>query len=309
MAITLKEAHLRRLCAINNFPAPDAAVGNMILFGLRGCLPLMEGSQQFAEQHEVEITAVNYQNPCCTIGQWLPAERKFALFPGSTVPHISGVRQGLARGGQGVNQLMTGYYKDYRKGIHKAGTPTGHPAFRQTEGRPIRRTADDLDFDNDDRVEVRNPFDNIHAGWSMGGSQSSFSSLGCQVVVGYPRCPRREDRPDSGPWRIFKSNAYSLTQDRFPYFLLNGGDARVVATSDAPLPAKLRFGSQSALVGQVQEKLKAQGFYEGILDASFGERTLRSVLEFQIARFGPDADDGIVGPITASELDLAWPRV
>jgi hypothetical protein len=63
---------------------------------------------------------------------------------------------------------MTGYYSDYRRGKHKAGSETGHDAFRQVEGRPIRRTADDFDYDNDDRVEFSNPFDNLHAAWAWG---------------------------------------------------------------------------------------------------------------------------------------------
>lgn len=31
----------------------------------------------------------------------------------------------------GTNMLLTGFYKDYRKGWHKAGSDTGHEAFRQ----------------------------------------------------------------------------------------------------------------------------------------------------------------------------------
>jgi hypothetical protein len=36
---------------------------------------------------------------------------------------------------------------------------------------------------------------------------------------------------------------------------------------------------------------------------------MRAVLAFQIAMFGPEADDGIVGPVTATALGMDWPKV
>jgi peptidoglycan hydrolase-like protein with peptidoglycan-binding domain len=54
--------------------------------------------------------------------------------------------------------------------------------------------------------------------------------------------------------------------------------------------------------------LDAAGFPVGVIDGDFGRRTLFAVLEFQTARFGADADDGIVGPLTGAELGIdAWP--
>jgi hypothetical protein len=306
MAFTLSAESLRRLSAINGFSIPAEG---MVFFGLRGCLPVTEGSQEFQWEHSVELTPVDYLHPRCTIGQWLVTEGQIALFPGSTAPHLRYVKKAVAKGGAGVNQLMTGYYKDYRKGVHKAGAPTAHQAFRQVEGRPLRRTGDDSDYDNDDRVEFGNPYDNLHAAWSMGGNHEGYASLGCQVVVGYPRCPHRGNQPDVGPWKEFKSNAYSIPQESFPYLLLTALDARNVAASGgSPLTARLRFGSQSPLVSELQTRLKDADFYEGAVDGSFGERTLRAVLAFQIAMFGPEADDGIVGPVTASALGMDWPK-
>lgn len=305
MPFTLKEKHLQRLCLLNGFQIPPA---ELIFFGLRGCLPTTEDTMTFRTQQQVELTQVDYLHPRCTLGQWRPAEGTFALFPGSTIPNQQNVKNAVLNGGRGSNQLMTGYYKDYRKGVHKVGKPTGHEAFRQTEGRPIHRTADDLDFDNDDRVEFENPFDNLHSGWSMGISHT-YSSAGCQVVVGFPKCPQRGNQPDAGPWRVFKENAYSLPQNSFRYFLLNGVDAeRVASNENAQLSARLRFGAESPLVTEVQTKLREAGFYEGVTDGFFGERTLRAVMAFQTAKFGRDADDGIVGPTTASALQMNWPN-
>lgn len=305
MHFKLDSAALRRLATINSFEVADSG---MIFFGLRGCLPNDVDDCAFAPEHQLHLVDVDYVHPRCILGQWLPAKETLALFPGSTVPHSKYVRSARARGGVGANQLMTGFYDDYRKGIHQAGKPSAHQAFRQTKGRPIRRTRDDLDYQNDDRVELMNPFDNFHAAWCMSVSHPSYASAGCQVVVGFPKSQRHSK--DSGPWKVFKKNAYDLSQNSFPYILLEGRDAlRAVAAEPRTFPARLRYGSRGALVTELQEGLKKKGFYEGELDEDFGERTLRGVLEFQSAEFGTDSDDGIVGPVTAEVLGMKLPKL
>lgn len=309
MAYTLTEQHLRRLCKINNFPVPT----DMMLFvGLRGCLPVDTSDNDFAARHDIQLADVNYVNPRCTIIQWRPAAEEFAAFPGSTVPSLRLVMAGRSNNGNGVNQLATGYYDDYRKGLHRPGAETGHAAFRQNEAHPIRRTGDDFDYDNDDRVEFTNPFDNIHAAWCQGVSESSvYTSAGCQVVVGFPKCRRRAPNPNIGPWKSFHDNAYGLAQTKFPYVLLNGRDAvQAVNGAAGTVPARVRFGSQGPLVGRVQTALKGRDFYEGIVDDDFGGRTLRAVLDYQTAVFGRNQDDGIVGKLTGGSLEITdWPQV
>jgi len=304
MAFTLTDTVLRRMCEINSFPVP---ADGMIFVGLRGCLPANPDDQDFRTEHALEVTAYDHIHPRCTICQWRPLTADIALFPGSTVPHQKFVKLSLEKGGKGTNQMMTGYYDDYRKGIHKPGFPKGHAAFRQTEGHPIRRTADDFDYDNDDAVEFTNPYDNMHAGWSMGVDQNYFSSAGCQVVLGYPQCDYRGDKPDSGAWKTFKASAYAAPQESFPYVLLSGIDAQKIALAGSQkiLP-RLRYGSQASLVSQVQTALKAFGYYEGEIDIDYGHRTTRAVLEFQTATFGSGSDDGIVGPLTAEALNVPW---
>lgn len=302
----LNEKDLRRLCEINSFPIP---LDRMIFFGLRGCLPEDDEDHEFKTEHGISIETVNYMNPRCTLGQWLPQEGKIALFPGSTVPHKKHIRTSLTKSGRGCNALMTGYYADYKKGPHPiSNRNTRHDAFRQQEGRPIRRTADDFDYDNDDRVEFANPYDNLHAAWCHGINHDSYSSAGCQVVVGFPKCI--QNSTETGPWKVFRINAYNLSQNVFPYILLNGRDAKKVITlGDKKTKARLRYGSKGELVTKVQEALKRDGFYEGSIDDDFGKRTVRAVLDFQTDRFGPDADDGIVGVNTAEALGLTWPNV
>jgi hypothetical protein len=304
MHFDLTHDTLVRLCAINSFPIPE---NQMVFFGLRGSLPLNLDGTNFAIGHQIQLTDPDYTHPRCTLGQWLPAEGKLALFPGSTVPNLKYVKPAKARGGVGANQLMTGLYDDYRKGVHQAGKSSAHQAFRQTEGRPIRRTSDDFDFENDDRVEFMNPFDNLHAAWCMSVNHPSYASAGCQVVVGFPKCSTRS--ADAGPWKVFKANAYKLAQESFSYFLLEGRDAmRAAGTPQGEFAARLRYGSQGPLVTDLQKALQKKGFYEGTFDEDFGQRTVRAVLEFQTAEFGPDTDDGIVGPTTAGALGLKLPK-
>lgn len=304
---SFKESHLKKLCAINSFEVPK---DELLFFGLRGALPVNDNMFDFKKEHRLFLTELNYLSPRCTLGQWNPSAGTFAVFPGSTVPHLNYVKLSQAKGGSGANQLMTGYYSDYRKGQHKPGSSTGHNAFRQTAGRPIRRTADDFDYDSDDRVEFMNPCDNLHSAWCMGINHNYFASAGCQVIVGYPECSKRGKNPDSGPWKIFKDNAYKISQKSFPYILLEAKDIyKAVALEKQKHSARLRYGSQGDLVKIVQKGLKDKGYYEGKIDGDFGERTNRAVLKFQTDVFGPSSDDGVIGPQTASALDIDWPNL
>lgn len=307
MQFSINESHLNRLCEVNSFPAPQ---DRMIFFGIRGCLPMNTSDHRFLQQNSFNLLEVNYMNPRCTIGQWRPADNTFAVFPGSTSPHINFYQNG---NGAGANQLMPGYYVDYKKGVHKAGTPTGHDAFKQTDGCPVRRTYDDMDYDNyDDRVEYEHKLDNIHAGWCLSVNADRHAGAGCQVILGFPRCPRRDNAPDEGPWKVFKENAYRLDQERFPYVLLEGLHVlEIVQKTDqnTAISARLRFGSKGPLVRRVQTVLRDKGFYEGDIDEDFGSRTLRAVLAYQTQQFGPGEDNGVVGPITASALGVEWPRL
>lgn len=308
MVVTLREEHLRRLCELNHFPLPDQP---LVFFGLRGALPVNDENHEFGSSRSLTMGEVDHLHPRCTIGQWRPAERTLAVFPGSTVPHLKYIRSAQAAGGRGANQLMTGFYEDYRKGIHKTGSSTAHQAFRQTAEQPIRRTSDDLDYDLEDPEDVENPYDNLHAAWCAGVGADDFSSAGCQVVVGYPRCKKLEPRPDSGPWAQFKKNAYDLRDvNEFKYLLLDARDlAKLVDPDTTSLSVRLRFGSEGGLVEKVQRALRKNEFYEGALDGDFRTRTFRAVLAFQRFAFGRNGADGVVGPQTAAALGVQWPTM
>ena len=141
---TLTEKHLSKLCEQNSFKI-DSNV--MVFFGLRGCLPVDDADHSFRSEHKLEQAEINHINPRCTLIQWRPDKGEFAVFPGSTVPSRKYIGPSLDKGGAGANQMMTGYYKDYRKGKHKPGKPTSHDAFRETSARPIRRSAAEPDME------------------------------------------------------------------------------------------------------------------------------------------------------------------
>lgn len=306
MSYKLTTQHLQRLCEINAFEVP---ADEMVFFGLRGCLPADSMDTAFRKQQNVlDYAAPNYLNPHCTLGQWRPAADNFALYPASTVPtrgYVDKARQGRMK----ANEMMTGFYTDYRRGSHRADSGSGHAAFRQNADRPHRRTTDDLDFDADDRVEISNPSDNLHAAY-CGTISGEYSSAGCQVVVGQP--DRNDHRcTESGPWKAFRLAAYAGDQQVYGYFLLEGWEAqRAAGLGSKKNPALLRFGSSGSLVTLVQEALQKCGIYEGNLDENFGTRTLKALLLFQERTFGSGGDDGIVGPATAEALKIdPWPSV
>jgi hypothetical protein len=292
--------HLELLFRLNEFPIGNAA---MTFVGLRGCLPARPFDQTHGAQHELQPASVDYLHPRCTLIQWEHRVRRFAVFPGSTVPHRRSVVDAQKRGGTGANQMMTGYFTDYRKGWHRKGMPTGHEAWRQNLPRPIRRTTDDPEYDELDRLEIANPADNLHAAWCA-GIRDGFSSAGCQVVVGYPACVRRGSAPATGPWKIFKDRGYASRQTEFHYALFLGTDAmRLVASGPAGLE-RVRYGSFGARAKLVQQALMAEGFYEGCLDGRFASESLRALLAFQTAKFGIRGGDGVCGPKTARALGV-----
>lgn len=297
---TITHSLLNYLCQRNRFQVP---LQGMIFLGIRGALPVMTDNQDFADAHDLYLTVPDHQYPRCSLVQWLPEKESLAVYPGSTVPHLKYIKKALVKGGVGANQLCTGYYKDYRKGDHNLDSPTRHRAFRQTEARFIFRTIDDLGYEADDRMEFNNPFDNLHAAWCMGVNHADFASAGCQVIVGYPKCAKRGALVDIGPWANFVATAYAQPQDRFPYILLNALDYhRAYVSKASERGYRLRFGSSGVEVSELQERLKAKKFYEGVIDEEFGQRTMNAVLAFQRAAFGKDAADGVVGPITLSAL-------
>lgn len=288
----------------------------LVFFGLRGALPLDLGGTDFAPSRTIRLVDYNHQLMRCTIGQWRPADRTVAVFPGSTVPNLQAISKARAAGGAGANMLMLGRYR-YQRGIHKAATPRGHRAFRQAMFFPVWRSADDLDYDLNDRLDLGQSnesfvFDNLHCAFHDNVDTPGYSSNGCQVVAGLPMAPYRGNNPETGPWRRFVENAYNNGngQTEFVYLLFSGAEAAMVASNPAEgLPRSLRFGSSGDQVREVQTALKSKGYDFLGVDGDFGRDTLQAVMAFQRSALGSSTADGVVGANTAAALGLAWPRI
>ena len=279
----------------------------MVFIALRGATPV-DDEGGFEASHEICTADIDHRHLRCAILQWTPSDGRYAVFPGSTVHHVSYVDAGI-----GTNLMMSGRF-EYRRGVHRAGMPTEHDAFRQISDAPILRDEDGSGNHYAAAVRHYNPPNNLHAGWAMGVDHPWYGSAGCQVVAGFPQCPRRNGAPSVGPWKRFKQNAYAADQQVFPYILLTGRDAlRAVRQGDRS-PPRLLFGSVGDAVSRVQKALTDLGHYAGRIDGRLLTETHRAVLAYQEQVSGPYSDrpgavDGIVGPITSEALGVGLDRV
>jgi hypothetical protein len=307
-ALKLAEAHLIGLWRRSAFPI-DAS--QLVVFGIRGCLPAPGENFDFASEHKIEFSSVNYKTMNCTLGQWQPS-RAFAVFPGSTVPFLDTVKSGIAAGGRGVNQFGPGRYPRYRAGFHKRKEGrAGHWALLQECPITIQRTADDADFDLEDRWEVGQDMgDNIHCAFHVGPqgaiANSRFSSAGCQTVAGTVK----KGVPGSagGPWAKFIASFEPGKQSETEYVLFPGAELQEMMQDQCRgKNIILRMGSQGDLVKELQHRLSAALGQVIKDDGEFGPTTFKAVIKFQTSKFGNTANDGIVDTKMATALGFELP--
>lgn len=266
MPYTLRASDLPRLLAALSLSLPPESE-KIFFFGVRGAKPgdstdrgqliTLDGSQP-----------LSYTTMRCTIGQWWPSENRIAGYLGSTVPTQKYVESAADRAGQGANQCFPGLYT-FTRGQHRAGTATGHAAFRELSPKVICRTGDDGIYEPDtDKVEIDSPADNLHAAWGTEG----YSSAGCQVVSG---------KPGEGSWGIFKERGYKEALGSYRYLLLPSGTwAQLIGTSE---PAIIN-GSRGDRAKAVQEKLIERGLLAETADGQFGPQSTLALLKFQRQR-------------------------
>jgi Putative peptidoglycan binding domain len=305
-SITFSSDNLRKLLRVNSYNFPQTG---LMVFGIRGATPVGSGFDTFKTAHSIEQSDPNFTNPRCIIGIWKPVDNKIALYPGSTVPHLKYIKkhkEGTAK----ANCMMTGFYSFYEKGFHFPSEGNAHQALRLATNIALRRSTNDLVFGNDDPVEVGNPNDNLHAAYCNDAS-GEYSSAGCQVIVGQPKCKNRgANSTNTSFWKKFHDTIYETGQQRFDYALFRYADADAVAAQGNNLmQARLRFGSKGNVVQTLQSKLAAKGFFITIQDGDFGRNTLRAVLDFQTQTFGVKDADGVVGNGTATALGFTLPMI
>jgi Putative peptidoglycan binding domain len=305
---TFSADHLKKSLEINCFSFSSTG---MILFGIRGAILKSSTANNFQFSHSIEKVDVDYLSPKCIIGIWKPNEKLIALFSASTVPHLDYIRAHFEHRAK-ANAMMPGYYSFFEKGFHNpADIRRAHEALRLATNIAFRRSTNDLKFENNDDVEVGNPNDNMHASYSS-NLNTKYSSAGCQVIVGQPKCEFRGiTSENTGEWKAFHDIIYGNSlQTKFDYCLLRGIDAEFMAiNATTPLKIRLRFGSEGDFVKNLQTKLTERGFFKTNIDGGFGKNTLRAVLDFQTKTFGISEADGVVGKNTAAALSLELPLI
>jgi hypothetical protein len=277
MPYQLTGLHMERVIkALSITPPPSTET--VFLFGVRGAVP-KASSPYLATLDGSKPT--NGQNMRCTIGQWFPHERegsnlhdklesvsRLAVYLGSTVPTARYVEAASDRGGRGCNLLLPGLYS-FIRGQHRAGTATGHAAFRELGDKLICRTDDDGLYEPDsDLVEIDTPADNLHAAWGEDG----FSSAGCQVVAG---------KPGEGQWKRFKERGYAANLGLYRYLLLPSSRLVNLITTGEPA---IMIGSRGDRAKAVQTKLIERGFLQGEADGVFGCQSGLALVKFQRQR-------------------------
>jgi hypothetical protein len=300
---------LRRVFAINQFKIPENV--DIVFFGIRGAVPeknQYDTTFKYTSEVNILLTQYNHLNFRCTMGQWLVKEGKIGLFIGSTVPGKNGMEDALEGKGS-VNMLLTGFYTDYQKGFHSPRPAT---------------------FEATDPVDYGVQHDNIHSSFTNNIAGAPSASHGCQIILGQPKCQRFP--ADTSAWKIFREKAYSVTQDVFPYILLEGKDYfRYGVDLKTPTNIRLRFGSSGDSVKALQDALIAKGQKElkDAIDArektaaeaaakagkpvapiisNFDIPTMKALINFQKGQGKTDAD-GIVGLQTATLLGIALPSI
>lgn len=292
--------NLRKLLRLNYFPYSET---KPMIFGIRGASPANTNCDTFKSSHAIIQTNVDYKNPRCLLGIWQPLENKIALFPGSTVPNIMYIKKQVAKLAKS-NCIQSGYYSYYEKGFHYPSEDGKHEALRLATNIFLRRTLNDLVFTNTDPIEVANPNDNIHAAY-CNDTKSGYSSAGCQVIVGQPKCKRRGNKPNTGYWKSFYDYIYAMSQTQFDYTLFRYADAEAVSNAqNNQMETRLRFGSEGYKVLELQTKLRNLGYFNTSEDGEFKKNTLEAVLKFQTDNFGEANADGVVGSGTAGKLGL-----
>lgn len=300
-------ATLARLARAGCYELGDA---KCVLFALRGCLPANTADVTLGPSKPLRVVGVDHHSMRCTLGVWFPEDGTLLAVPGSTVPHIRAIERARAAGGQGANQILPGLLR-FAKGKHpRSGNRPQQDAFVQDSDFPYQRTADDLDYDEQDPILFDRPGDNIHCAYRETPNTPGFDSEGCLVVAGFAKRQRDPGSQDVGAWPRFRDAAYGSGQRTFLLILANGREAEAAAVaSPDTLPLRLRFGSRGEPVRAVQSALVKLGLLRKTdIDGEYGRLTVLAVRTAQ-ARLGlvPDATCGLN---TADALRISpWPMV
>jgi len=255
------------------------------IVGIRGSSSSEYG--KWLDEIDIESKQIDHESMNCSF--LLINNNKMMILQGSTSPHKKYLTTALKNNGKGANQLEPGFYRYYSKGSHSPSVETAHKALRQTRQQPVRRSSDNLIFDLNDRIEIANVNDNIHAAWCNVNGKT-HASAGCQVIAGYPDCQKRKG--NTSHWKLFHDHIYSLNQNDFNYLLIPF--RWVENTVNKVMKPIIIFGSVSEDVKKIQK------FFNIAQDGIYLKETYQKVLEFQKQQ--KISVDGIVGSTTLSKM-------
>ena len=298
---SLTVADLEWLARANAFPADRT--GNIVLFGLRGAMIVSDHTGPGGIT--LRDLRPDHNTARCVLGLWDSAASSLAVFPGSTVPNAAAVRHWRATHDSG-NLLPTGFYG------YVVGTHNGKPGcflLRETVAKKrkvvVRRSSDDLTYDLADLADPCTPGDNIHP--TFRGTLASFSSVGCQTVVG----SATPAGAHSGHWAQFRKAAGLPKPDgtAFSYMLLTGAESRTASdfrragraddVESVRTLRRLRFGSVGPRVEALQRRLGM-----ATADGEFGPATAMRLHDWQRGFPGARGSDAIYTP--ALDRALGW---
>ncbi len=314
----LTSAVFDTLVRLNRFPLDG--VENRVVFGLRGCT-LDANVTTFSTKVTVREIEPNHIDSRCVIGVWDRAAGRLVALQASTVPNWEYMEKYRQNRAKKANLLPSGRYlmtvgthrpkRENAKGELVDNPKRVQGALRNDQNVVVLRSEDDLGYTTKDTWDETVANDNIHAAIvkvNATGTTPDFSSAGCQTVPG-----TSEGDTPAGTWSEFRTalgldNAKPTKDDgtKFAYLLLSGREARcIVAAPASTALARLRFGSKSDEVRQLQEALTKHGkkYYKGKADGEFGAGTAMAFIKYQKDR-DAGAADGIVTPTDATALGL-----
>lgn len=295
--------NLEELASLNDFSIEEGQ--EEVLFGLRGCQITDPENSGYSQAISLQETIPNHQDYQDVIGVWNQSTGEIAAYQGSTVPNWYYMCIQKEIGGHEANMLPTGRY------IYQVSTHRNiEGAFRSEQEVVVLRSNDNLIFETSDDWEKWVPVDNIHPG---GCPDEMFSSAGCQTLPGTfgTGCegvyPEKQDA-HLGTWGQYRTNAGlnpNNNQDRWEeeyiYILLTCREARLISEGANPDALnRLRFGSSSEEVLNLQQALLELDYDPGPLDGIMGPLTVMAYIGWQQSQLG--TADGIVTPADANAL-------
>ena len=280
--------------------------GKRILFGIRAG-KLVEGRYgEWMKEALICENEVDGENLRCLLGIWNLETHEIALFPASTIPHLSWQeKQAMSPDKRISNCLGSGAY-NYIVGAHEPeGRAFEEGAFRLSRLQPafawrFYESAHEFSLEKGEpTLSVVN--DHIHSAQTTNKSGDiSFSSAGCQVIEGDHTPPAMP----TGPYQRFRILAEQSAMpsplevgNEYLYLLTHVRQLEALTAGDESI--RLMQGSFGMTVRLLQEALMREGTLDenNIDKGYFNGFTAKALYDYQ-KREGLRAD-GI-----ATERDL-----